>query len=481
MSMDTESLGSSSFQSPQDNLGDLKAHVAAQIVAAASDVAMIIDREGIIRDLAVSSGDMASDGISDIRDRRWIDTVAPDSRDKVAAMLRDVSAGPASRWREINQQFPRGGSVPVRFIALNAGSPDKIIAVGRDLRVAVALQQRLLQAQQAMERDYVKLRQAESRYRLLFQTSNEAVLILDALSRKIMEANPAAGLLLGVNYQTLVGAPFPRIIHADSQDLVASLLMSANGTQRADAVDVRLANDRGLCGLSVSLFRQDGLVHLLIRLTPPAAATGPDADVRQRLLRVLDRIPDAFVVVDNSMSILAANMAFAELAHLVNPDAARGLPLANFLGRSSVDLTVLHANLREHGWVRNFSTIVRSQFDGQEAVDVSAVSVPDADQPYYGISLRPLGRRVMDGGRDLRELPRSAEQMTDLIGRVSLKEIVRETTDIIERLCIEAALELTGNNRASAAEMLGLSRQSLYSKLHRHGLANPETDPLGLE
>jgi hypothetical protein len=28
------------------------------------------------------------------------------------------------------------------------------------------------------------------------------------------------------------------------------------------------------------------------------------------------------------------------------------------------------------------------------------------------------------------------------------------TTDVIERLCIEAALELTGDNRASAAEML---------------------------
>jgi len=64
------------------------------------------------------------------------------------------------------------------------------------------------------------------------------------------------------------------------------------------------------------------------------------------------------------------------------------------------------------------------------------------------------------------------EQLTELVGRVSLKEIVRESTDLIERLCIEAALTFTGNNRASAAEILGLSRQSLYSKLHRHGLGN---------
>jgi DNA-binding NtrC family response regulator len=37
-------------------------------------------------------------------------------------------------------------------------------------------------------------------------------------------------------------------------------------------------------------------------------------------------------------------------------------------------------------------------------------------------------------------------------------------------MCIAAALELTGDNRASAAEMLGLSRQSFYVKLRRHGL-----------
>jgi DNA-binding NtrC family response regulator len=47
---------------------------------------------------------------------------------------------------------------------------------------------------------------------------------------------------------------------------------------------------------------------------------------------------------------------------------------------------------------------------------------------------------------------------------------------VIERLCIEAALELTGDNRASAAEMLGLSRQSLYSKLRRFGITDAEPD-----
>jgi DNA-binding NtrC family response regulator len=64
--------------------------------------------------------------------------------------------------------------------------------------------------------------------------------------------------------------------------------------------------------------------------------------------------------------------------------------------------------------------------------------------------------------------PRS--DFSELIGRVPLKELIRESADVIEKLCIEAALTQTENNRAAAADLLGLSRQSLYLKLKRYGL-----------
>ena len=87
-----------------------------------------------------------------------------------------------------------------------------------------------------------------------------------------------------------------------------------------------------------------------------------------------------------------------------------------------------------------------------------------------GFTIRDVGRRLTNEPLTSKDLPRSAGQMTELVGRVPLRDIVRETTDLIEELCIEAALELTGDNRAAAAEMLGLSRQSLYVKLKRFGV-----------
>ena len=67
-------------------------------------------------------------------------------------------------------------------------------------------------------------------------------------------------------------------------------------------------------------------------------------------------------------------------------------------------------------------------------------------------------------------------KLKGLVGHTPLRDVVRQTTDIVERMCIEAALELTGDNRASAAEMLGVSRQSLYMKLRRHQLGGLSED-----
>ncbi|MGZ5921213.1 MAG: transcriptional regulator PpsR [Rhizomicrobium sp.] len=442
-------------------------------MAASSDVAMVIDREGIIRDVAVANSDLSLDGFADIVERRWIDTVTPESRRKVEEMLHDAAGKKDVRWREVNHQSARG-SIPFRYVTLDAGRDGRFIALGRDLRSVAALQQRLLQAQQSMERDYIRLRQAESRYRVLFQIASEAVLIVDQASKKIVEANPAAGSLLGAQHTALAGQPFPKLFHPEARDTALSLL---GDSASSDPVRVRLADGRSDFAASASLFRQDGSAHVLVRLLPLGTSLPvAEDDSKQKLLHVLNRIPDAFVLTDHDLAIVDCNVAFLELAQLASTDAAKGQALGAFVGRPGIDLSVLTANLREHGWVRNFGTVIRTHYGAQEEVELSAVSVREGLEAYNGFVIRPVRREREAPSEKLHELPRTAEQLTQLVGRVSLREIVGETTDVIERMCIEAALNLTGNNRASAAEILGLSRQSLYSKLNRYGLGTSESD-----
>jgi transcriptional regulator PpsR len=181
-------------------------------------------------------------------------------------------------------------------------------------------------------------------------------------------------------------------------------------------------------------------------------------------------------VTDLQGRIQSANASFVEMAQLVGEENARGESIERWLGRPGVDLNVLISNLRQHGSVRLFTTSVKGEHGGTTEVEISGVGILTGDQPCLGFTIRPIGRRLAGDSRLGQQLPSSVEQLTELVGRVPLKDIVRDTTDLIEKLCIEAALALTQDNRASAAEMLGLSRQSLYVKLHRYGLGDLGSD-----
>jgi transcriptional regulator PpsR len=454
-------------------LGGLDSAVAQKVVAAGGDVAMIIDRHGVICDLAVNSEAVARDGVDAWLDQRWSDTVTIESKKKVDELLRDAFGEGPARWREVNQVTSIHKSLMFRFTAVDAGREGQVIAIGRDDRAAVAMQQRLLEAQQVMERDYARVRDAEFRYRQLFHTSSEAVVVVEDASKKILEANPAADALAGIG-KSLVGEPFVKIFSPKSQEGATSLLTVAQSTARSNTSQMRLSGFDQDFLVSASLFRQDRVSQYLVRLSPAdrspmAENTGPP------LQSVIERMPDAFVVTDAALKILVANSAFLDLARIGAKEQAVGQPIGNFLGRAGLDRNILLDTLQAHGSVRNFSTLLRNQYDEQEDVEVSAVAVP-GPETYFGFTLRTVSRRLNERAQSSPELRRSVEQLTELVGRVTLKELVRETTDLVERLCIEAALELTKDNRASAAEILGLSRQSLYSKLHRFKLGNLTSD-----
>jgi transcriptional regulator PpsR len=252
------------------------------------------------------------------------------------------------------------------------------------------------------------------------------------------------------------------------------MLATLRSAGRVDDMRARLGEDGPELLVSASTFRQEGSVLILVRLERAEGAAAADGNVAQgaRLLKVMDGVPDAFVVTDRDARILSANAAFLDMVQITGEEQARGVALERWVGRQGVELEVLLATLRSRGSVRMFTTMLRGDLGALTEVEVSAVSVLHGGEPCFGFLLRDIGHRAKPPARMGNGATRSVEQLTELIGRVPLKDLVREATDAIERLCIEAALDLTGDNRASAAEMLGLSRQSLYVKLRRYGLGD---------
>jgi transcriptional regulator PpsR len=442
---------------------------SADLAANASDVALLIDQRGVVRDAAFAGEEFTDGECESWIGRKWLDLVNADSRDKVIALL-EAAHKPQSqrRWRHINHHRAGDSDIPVRFFTLPTGRQDWILAVGQDLRTANSMQQRLIEAQRSMERDYGRAREVETRFRLLFQLASEGVMIVDGETFKITDVNPAAARILGRSPQRLEGRSLDGAFGPASSDAFRETLAVARKTGRTEQVELTPDGAKEPCILLATVFRQGRQVFFLTRLSKVGAA-GEASQADASLARLAAMLPDGLILTSEDGKILSINEAFADIAQLNDLDGAVGAPVDQFLGRTETELNVLMANLREHGVIRNFASVVRSPQDLREAVEVSAVSAPGPTGTVFGFSVRPVGRRLVAGRRpDGGALPSSVDQLSDLVGRVALKDIVRESTDMIERSCIEAALELTNDNRASAAELLGLSRQSLYAKMHRH-------------
>jgi transcriptional regulator PpsR len=444
----------------------LNADAAMKLAMVAGDVTLVLDDTGTILDAAFDPREFPAFG--DWVGTNWIETVTDESRPKIMEMLAGARRGEMQHWRQVNHPSS-DGDVPIRYAVLSVNGGEHRIAFGRDLREAGKLQQRLLQVQQSLERDYLRMRQLEGRYRMLFERSTEPVLIVEAATLRVREANPAAHTLVGARAASLPGKKLLSFIDKNSHETAQALVGAALVSDTVSPARIRIAKGAREVMASVIGFTQDRAQYLLVRLVP--ASDRPASDFSP-VLELVDVMPDAFVVANGDLEIVTCNAAFVELLQAASVDQLRGRHLSESIGRPGIDLDLIEGQIDQHGAARNVATVVRVGHDVEgEPIELSAVRTSGEDA-YYAFVIRPIGRRLRDLPPGSQDLPRSVEQLTDLVGRMSLKDIVRESTDLIERLCIEAALSYTADNRASAAEILGLSRQSLYSKLHRYGLGN---------
>ncbi len=361
------------------------------VVASVADVALVTDREGRIKDVFWNIDDPARFDRS-----RWIgvpieDAVTEESRPKARQMLEAALAGQGDeRWRELNHEIEGLGEIPVRYKAVSAD--DVVIFLGREMRSVAALQAQLVEAQRALDRDYGRLRQLETRYRVLFQTSSEPLLIIAPQDRRIREANAAAGRMFGREPQELAGAALETLFAEDERTGIVRALEIVATTGQAGTGRWRLLGRNAAVEVRSNVFRSADAVNMLCRLDTAEARSAEGPDVEQMLAGLVDRIPDAVVLTDTGARILWCNEAFLGLAEVVMPAQLRGEPLARFLGRPGVDLDLIVANAREHGRLHAFSAQLRGAFGSTTRVEVSATAMAEADPPVIGFVMRDLSR-----------------------------------------------------------------------------------------
>ncbi|BDW87117.1 transcriptional regulator PpsR [Roseicyclus marinus] len=452
-----------------------------EIVTTAADLAIVLDTQGTVKSVIVNPLNPTLGRLDHWKDRDIREFMAEDSLSKLETQLEAYRAGKKGVVDaiEVNHYDNANWEFPIRYTLHNTGNPDIILMLGRDLRPIAELQHRLVKAQLALEKDYETHRDYETRYRVIMEASRDALVLVDVASGRIVDLNAAAAQVLGADADALTGSAFTQEFDGRRRGEFIEGLVLAATDDSSGAVPVKTRRGKLDVAIHPIVFRAAGDKSLLCRIETAQSAETVAAELSSTLAQLFREGPDAIVITDAIGTIRAVNDAFLNLTDVGSSGEVKGKSLSEFLSRGSVDLKVLTDNATRAGKMRMYATRLEGAFGSQLSVEMSATHLNSGGVTGFAFVIRDTSRMEVVRDPSASVIPGpgpvsddAMRNVMDLVGSAPLKDIVAATTDVVEKMCIETAVELTDNNRVAAAEMLGLSRQSLYVKLRKYGLLN---------
>jgi len=448
-------------------LSQLAPELAQTFASVAGDIALVVDVNGVIRNVAFGVGQSTPAAADQWIGRRWADTASEDTRAKIDALLQEAVDDGLSRRREVNLRLD-GDEVPFAYAAVRLGKYGPVLAVGRDLRAVSAIQKRFVDTQQQMEREYWKKRQSETRYRLLFQAATDAVMVVDAESLQVIEANLAATQLFGLPAESMPGRALTGLIERASRPRIEALLVQARETGLPAEARARGELQTGMVSVSAAPFRVDSALHLLVRAR---AADPVDRAAAVPVAELVDRTPDGVLITDAAGRIVMANPAFAAMCGIRDEAMLKGMSLAQWLGETDDELAAILAQVRSRGIAPQLAAVLRSSDARTIDVEIAAALLDESEQQHVGFTVRRVAERRAPPPL-LDELSRAVQRLSLQMGHEPLPGLLRQVTEVAERHFIAAAVERADGDLDIAASVLGVSRHSLELRLQRHCLAD---------
>jgi len=462
---------------PDKLFAELSGKELSQIARASADISFVLDDSGSIQNIYSDNKYLAKQISDDLIGKKWLEVVEPDSITKVQRLLNDANPDTISKFRQINMiGNERNIALPMMCASIKTSSSKKIIVIGRDITEVSRLQQNLVSAQKEISQNYLQISQLEERFRSIFEIGTESIVIVQADDEyPIVEMNRNAIKQLLLAKNNCIGKSLLSLIPAKEIIKVINFLKGVQDTDEPSILKTLLSNGEAT-QISATSFINSGIPYLLLNLKPlDLARVSSLIDADSLTVEAIENNPYGFVVCTPEGLILKANKAFNKLSSTKGEQDLIGTNIRNYLGPETADFDLMMQSLQGKASSQSCVSSITNATSSIKLVDISAVSVAQP-RACIGMIFRQVDSRQNKGARIDKKLVRSSQELSMLVGKVPLKDILAETTDLIEQLCIKAALDLTQDNRVSASEILGLSRQSLYIKLRKYGLVDSSKD-----
>lgn len=447
-----------------------------RIISRISDLALILSKDGKVIGLMANPSFRIKPKHLNWEGKLFTDELNVESIPKFESRMREFVSGEASVLPlELNHKA--SSAYPeflMRYSFHRIGSDGSVLIIGSDLRSTAEMQQQLVAAQIALEKDYEAQRDNDLKFRVLMAATEDAVVYLSTRNGTILDTNTAAATLLGKPQSSLSGQVFEQEFEAKGSGTLIEQLITSATEQSSAPVLAMTSGTRKPIKLRPTLFRTSGEQMLLCKILQADGAYARPDDLRESMFELFERGIDAIVFVGNDGTVLSSNEAFLKLADATHAQSVIGRSLADFLNRGSVDLNVLLDNAGRSGAMRLYATKIKSELGADRSIEISTSKLKAGSATVFAMIIRDASRLETLRPNSAQIADVDMRSVIEYIGSQSLKDIVAKTTDVIEKMCIETAVEMTSNNRVAAAEMLGLSRQSLYVKLRKYDLVNKE-------
>ena len=407
------------------------------------------------------------------------DFLTTESVEKLERLLESINNKRTKFFRpiELNHLDEKKLEFPVAY-RVNLLENNQILLAGRDLRPIAEIQQQLINAQLSIEREYEKYRGYDTRLRVILENSSESFIFIDAKSGQIVDGNQAAARLIGVDLPRLINSDFNMLFsNQDKEDFLNHLKNIAQETELHSVQNI-LKKKNIEVSISPTVFRANTDILILCKLEQKLPQVSSTGEMVSALESFYCNSRDGIVFTDKFGIVRYANEAFLSICDIADQNEICEKALSTILVRGAVDLKVLLENTITNGSVQLYITKIQTRFGRQIVVEVSSTFLGKKNNPTLAFVVKDVSHLETERHQTDTVSEKALQNVMKLVGSAPLKELVADTSDVVERLCIETAIDLTGNNRVAAADMLGVSRQSLYVKLRKYDLMSKEGDTL---
>ncbi|MEM6276999.1 MAG: PAS domain S-box protein, partial [Pseudomonadota bacterium] len=268
------------------------------IISSASDLSLVIAEDATILSVLVNAEARSLGSLQHWEGRNVRDVLTPESVPKLDAKLEGLNGPQAAKPVELNHQDRGAWEFPIRYTFHRITPDGALLMLGRDLRPIAEMQQQLVKAQIALERDYEAQREYDTRYRVLMDTSKDALVFVQISNGRVADLNISAAKMLGGKQADIIGHAFAQEFEGRRRGEFLETLTNAAISDGTKSVALQARRSGKEVRIVPTVFRASGERLLLCRLELEASSDPVSDELGEDLSGLYQEGVDAIVFTD---------------------------------------------------------------------------------------------------------------------------------------------------------------------------------------